>query len=82
MAKMSVVYQLNIDQEYIESIEERLKDEFDAKDIKIVEIGFGIKALQVLFILEENYSIDDLEYRLSEIEGVSSVNLISMNRLG
>ncbi|MCS7122724.1 MAG: elongation factor 1-beta family protein [Candidatus Micrarchaeota archaeon] len=82
MAKMSVVYQINVDQEYIDSLRERLVDEFDAKDIKIVDIGFGIRALQVLFILDESYSTDDLEYRLSELEGVSSVNMISMNRLG
>ncbi|MEM0356462.1 MAG: elongation factor 1-beta family protein [Candidatus Anstonellales archaeon] len=82
MAKMSIIYQINLDQEMIDQVSEILKDQYDAKDVKIVEIGFGIRALQVLFILDEGYSIDELEMKLGEIEGVSSVQVVGMNRLG
>ncbi|MEM0382941.1 MAG: elongation factor 1-beta family protein [Candidatus Anstonellales archaeon] len=82
MAKMSIIYQINLDQEMIDQVSEILKDQYDAKDVKIVEIGFGIRALQVLFILDEGYPIDELEMKLGEIEGVSSVQVVGMNRLG
>lgn len=82
MAKMSVVFQINTDVENIDSVIKKLKEKYQAKDIKLVEIGFGIKAIQALFILDEEQSTDELEYELQELEGVSSIQIISMNRLG
>lgn len=79
---MSVIFQINADPEYLDTIQKKLKDEYGVKDIKTVEIGFGIKAIQVLFVLDEEQSVEDIEYSLSDIEGVSSVQTISMNRLG
>ncbi len=79
---MSVIFQINVDPDYLVNVQERLKDSYDIKDIKMVDVGFGIKAIQALFILDEDQSVEDIEYNLSEIEGVSSVQIISMNRLG
>ena len=44
-------------------------------------IAFGLKALDILFIMpEEKGSTEPLEKRISEIDGVSSVDVIDVRR--
>ena len=81
MAKMSVIYKVNAEQGSLEKVKEALK-EMGAQEVKEEPIGFGIVVLKALFVIPEDSSMDELESKISEIEGVSSIDVESMNRLG
>ncbi|NPA22047.1 MAG: hypothetical protein GXN92_00475 [Candidatus Micrarchaeota archaeon] len=81
MAKMSVIYKINVEQDKLAQVKEALK-EIGAEEVKEEPIGFGIVVLKALFILPEDASMDELEEKISQIEVVSSIDVDSMNRLG
>jgi len=49
---------------------------------KVIEpIGFGLKALKILFVMDENIgSTDKLEFNIKKINGVESVEAIDVRR--
>jgi len=49
--------------------------------INIEEIAFGLKALNITFIMDESKgSTEKLEREISDIEGVNSVNVVDVRR--
>ena len=57
-----------------ESIREKLESKCEVKDIKEEPIAFGLRALKLLVMVEDQQGIsDEIENTLNEIEGVESV---------
>ncbi len=71
----------------LSDLEKKAKKEIidfcDAKEFKIIiePIAFGIKALNVLFVMDENKgSTEELEKKIGQISGVESVEVIDVRR--
>ena len=47
---------------------------------EIEPVAFGLKALKLVFYLDESKGSDDLANEISSIEGVSSAEVIDMRR--
>lgn len=48
---------------------------------EIEPIAFGLKALKLLFVMDENKgSTDELEAKVAELEGVNSAEVIDVRR--
>ena len=45
------------------------------------EIGFGVKALIVTFIMGDEGGINEIEEKIASIEGVSNVQVTSVDRI-
>lgn len=60
-----------------ETIEEK-----HGKNVRIEEqpVAFGLKAVIISFDLSEEYELDPIEVALSELENVSSAQVIDMRR--
>ena len=68
------------------AIEERARkvvEEFGGnnKEYSIEPIAFGLKALIVFFFYPDDKSVENLEDRFSEINGVTSAQLIDMRKI-
>ena len=66
-----------------EKVEKEIRDFNDNQDVKIEEepIGFGLSALKFLFVMDEDKgSIDPLENKLKEIEGIGNVEVTDVRR--
>ncbi|KXB06675.1 hypothetical protein AKJ51_03145 [candidate division MSBL1 archaeon SCGC-AAA382A20] len=60
----------------LDDIEEKIRDEFPVEDSSKEEIGFGLTALKILVVRdEEEGGTDDIENYISDIEGVTSVEV-------
>ncbi len=59
------------------------KIEERAKEVKVEDIGFGIKVLRALFVIPDaEGGTDKLEEELKAVEGVSNVEVVSASRIG
>jgi elongation factor 1-beta len=70
----------------LEEIKEKAKkliDKFEAKNSRFEEepIAFGLKAVIMSFVIDENQELEPIENSLKKIEKVSSVQVIDMRRL-
>ena len=56
---------------------EKIKNTIDIKDVKEENIGFGLKNLKLMIIRSDaaGQGTDDIEDKLSGIDGVSSVRI-------
>jgi translation elongation factor EF-1beta len=57
-----------------------------SKVVQIVEskeedIGFGVKALSIRFLMEESAGVDAIEEKIASIKGVSQVQVTSVDRV-
>ncbi|MCD6367867.1 MAG: elongation factor 1-beta [Candidatus Aenigmarchaeota archaeon] len=61
----------------LDELKEKIKDVVDVKDIKEEPIGFGLKNIKILIVRpdSEGQGTDDIEEKLSGLEGVSSVRV-------
>lgn len=66
--------------EEIGKIEEEIKKSFKVGESKIEELGFGIKILKVVFMIDEKEGIDKSEEKLKGINGVKQVEIESVDR--
>ncbi len=58
----------------LKDLREKIGSMFPVEDVKEDKIGFGLTALKVLIVRdEEEGGTDDIENQLEEIEGVASV---------
>lgn len=70
----------------LKELEEKVKEkvnEFGGEvgKVEIEEVAFGLKALKVLFVCDENKSnMDPLEEKVKEIEGVNSAEVVDVRR--
>ena len=74
---------LEIDLESLKSGIKEVIESFESgilNETKEEPIAFGLKALVVTFAIAEAIETDEIENKLKEIEGVSSVELIDYRR--
>ena len=71
----------------LSSLESKAKKEIvgfcNSKEIKteIVPVAFGLKSLNILFVMDESKgSTEKLEHKISQIEGVESVEVTDVRR--
>lgn len=82
MGDVFVVYNINVeDMDKFEQVKAQIIKKFHPKETKEIEVGFGIKKLRVLITLSDEAGSQDLEQELSEIEGISSIDIESTGRL-
>lgn len=48
---------------------------------EIEEIGFGLKALRIVFVMDDAGGVDEIEQKLSSISGVSQVQVEDVRRV-
>ena len=56
-------------------------DKIEIKNGDIFEIGFGLKAFEIEFKIDENLGSEDLENKISDLEIVGDCNVLKMDRL-
>jgi translation elongation factor aEF-1 beta len=71
--------------ENLESIKKMAFEVISKNHGKILEskeepVAFGLKALIIIFLLDESIELDPTEQSLQKIDGISSVEVIEMNR--
>lgn len=60
----------------LDGIKETVNDKFSVKDSEEESIGFGLSALNILIVRdEEGGGTDDIENYIQDIEGVSSTEI-------
>ncbi len=65
----------------VEAVKEKIAEK--AKEVKVEDIGFGIKVIKALFVIPDaEGGTDKLEEEVKAIEGVSNVEVESASRLG
>ncbi|MEM4295316.1 MAG: elongation factor 1-beta family protein [Candidatus Anstonellales archaeon] len=81
MANVVMIMNVNIsEQDKIDSIAEEIKKKLNVSDIKKEDIGFGIKRLKIAVMLDDEKG-SDVEQILYDIDGISSVETISVTRV-
>lgn len=70
---------LNSIREKANEIAKRFEAELLDKDI-IEPVAFGLKALKLIFLLDESKGSEELSNAISELEGVSSAEVVDMRR--
>ncbi|PIO07143.1 elongation factor 1-beta [Candidatus Pacearchaeota archaeon CG10_big_fil_rev_8_21_14_0_10_34_12] len=70
------------DLEEIKKVTGEIIQKWDGNSIKFEEepIAFGLKAINVMFILNEEKELEPLEKELGEIENVNSEEIVYMRR--
>jgi elongation factor 1-beta len=48
--------------------------------IEIEPIAFGLKALNIIFVIDESKSTEEIEKQLSKIKGVNSAEVVDLRR--
>jgi translation elongation factor EF-1beta len=75
MGEVAIVYKIIPEPEKREEIKNKLT-EAGAKEIKEEEIGFGITAFKVAFVMQdEPGKVEELEAKIESIEGVNSIQV-------
>lgn len=67
----------------IRSKAKNISKDFEAELLdkdQIEPVAFGLKALKLMFLLDESKGSEELAEKLSSIEGVSSAEVIDMRR--
>ena len=81
MAKVSVTLKVfPEDPAQLEKVKGAVSGIVEVVDSKEEEIGFGVKALVVRFLMDDSGGIDAVEEKIAAIEGVSQVQVISVDR--
>ena len=81
MAKVSVVLKVfPEDPSGLNALKGAISKIIDIQETKEVDIGFGVKALVIRFLADESGGIDTIEEKIAAIEGVSQVQITSVDR--
>ena len=59
----------------LEKVKEEVRKRIEVKDLKEVPIAFGLKAVEVLVLTDDEKGSEWIVERLSDIEGVSRVEI-------
>ncbi len=82
MGEVFVLFKISLDDmEYMDKVKKEIEEKYNPKEIKEEDIGFGIKVLKVLIIMNDDAGMSKIEDELSNIEGVASVDVEDMGRL-
>ncbi len=81
MAKVSVVIKVfPEDPSGLEALRASISKIVDIQETKEEDIGFGVKALVIRFLADEAGGVDAIEEKIAAIEGVSQVQITSVDR--
>ncbi len=81
MAKVSVVLKVfPEDPSGLQALKAAISKIVDIQETKEEEIGFGVKALVIRFLADEAGGVDTIEEKIGAIEGVSQVQVTSVDR--
>jgi translation elongation factor aEF-1 beta len=82
MAQVAVLIRITPeDPEKVEELVQNIKSEFKPINIGTENLAFGIKAVKVLFYVNEAEGSSILEEKLSKVQNVSNVDVLSVDRL-
>ena len=88
MAKMFITVKImpgdpDVDLNGLRDEAKKISDDFGAELLdkdEIEPVAFGLKALKLVFYLDESKGSDELAEKISSVEGVSSAEVIDMRR--
>jgi len=63
----------------LDGVLEKIKANYHVEDSKIVPVAFGLKSLDVLILTEDAGGTDKIEDFVKELEGVNSVEVVSVS---
>jgi translation elongation factor aEF-1 beta len=82
MAKVSVTLKVfPEDPSALEALKAEVSKVVQIVESKEEDIGFGVKALSIRFLMEESAGVDAIEEKIASIEGVSQVQVTSVDRV-
>lgn len=82
MAKVSVTIKIfPEDPSGLEAIREAASGMVQVSESREEDIGFGVKALIIRFLMDEDAGVDAVEEKLAGIQGVSQVQVTSVDRV-
>lgn len=82
MAKVSVTLKVfPEDPSALEALKAEVSKVVQIIESKEEDIGFGVKALSIRFLMEESAGVDAIEEKIASIEGVSQVQVTSVDRV-
>ena len=84
MANVAVEINVSVEkQDKIEEIKAEIEANPNVKEVKVEDIGFGIKRIRVLAVVPDaEGGTENLEKSLESIDGVSGIEVVSVSRLG
>lgn len=81
MAKVSVTLKVfPEDPSRLDALRGAISKVVDIVETKEEEIGFGVKALLIRFLMDDAGGVDAIEEKIASIEGVSQVQITSVDR--
>lgn len=81
MAKVSVTLKIfPEDPSGLDALKAEVSKVVQVVESKEEDIGFGVKALSIRFLMEESAGVDAIEEKIASIEGVSQVQVTSVDR--
>ncbi|NYZ60282.1 elongation factor 1-beta [Candidatus Micrarchaeota archaeon] len=81
MAKVSVTLKVfPEDPSGLKALKAAIGKVVDIQEAKEEDIGFGVKALVIRFLTDEGGGVDAIEEKIAAIEGVSQVQVTSVDR--
>lgn len=81
MAKVSVTLKVfPEDPSGLEALKAAISKLVDIQETREEDIGFGVKALVIRFLADESGGVDTIEEKIAGIEGVSQVQITSVDR--
>jgi len=79
MGKVAIAIKVNTEGPAVdvENLKSLIKESVPVEDMQEIDIGFGLKALRVMIVRPDadGQGTDDLEDKVSSIEGVASVEV-------
>lgn len=70
-----------IDQEKIDETLAEINKVVKINNYKIEDIGFGIKALKIIFFMPDSGGVDEIEEKIAKIPNVSQAQIEEVSRL-
>ncbi|MEM2948709.1 MAG: hypothetical protein QXL47_02815 [Candidatus Anstonellales archaeon] len=69
------------DVEKLEEIKKAVEKIVKVAKSESEDIGFGLKALKIVFVMDDAGGVDEIEQKLSSIPGVSQVQIEDVRRI-
>ncbi len=82
MGEVAVNMKIFVDNpENIEKVKGEINKIVEIKDSREEDIGFGIKVLRIVFIMDDSGGVDKIEEKINHLEHVNQVEVESVGRI-